>query len=130
MPCQFSRRLQSCQGSSLKPTILETAFNNRSVIPICNERRSSSSRVVWRASVPSFMSDCLLVTHSPTAGVSYSVCRMLSRSFDDAIVMQIVTCHNHVGQKSVLLVTDQPRSRYQRMSSSPPAQGSSPRSFS
>ena len=73
---------------------------------------------------------CLLVTHSPTAGVSYSVCRMLSRSFDDAIVMQIVTCHSRIGQKSVLLVTDQSRSRHQRMSSSPPAQGRSPRSFS
>jgi len=53
----------------------------------------------------------------------------LSRSFDDAIVMQIATCHSHVGQKSVLLVTDQSRSRHQRMSSSPPSQGSPPRSF-
>jgi hypothetical protein len=44
--------------------------------------------------------------------------------------MQIATCHSHVGQKSVLLVTDQSRSRHQRMSSSPPSQRSSPRSFS
>jgi hypothetical protein len=52
------------------------------------------------------------VTHSPTAGVSYSVRRMLGRSFDAAIVMQIVICHSHGWQKSVLLVTDQPRSRH------------------
>ena len=77
--------------------------------------------------MPSSTSACLLVTYSLTAGVSYSVRRMLSRSFDDAIVMQIVTCHSHVRQKSVLLVTD---SRRQRMSSSPPAQGRPPRSFS
>jgi hypothetical protein len=36
---------------------------------------------------------------------------MLSRSFGVAIVMQTVICHSHVGQKSVLFVTDQPRSR-------------------
>jgi hypothetical protein len=39
------------------------------------------------------------VTHSPAAGVSYSVRRMLSRSCDAAIVMQIVICHSHVWQK-------------------------------
>jgi hypothetical protein len=52
------------------------------------------------------------VTHPPNASVSYSVHRMLSRSFDAAIVMQIVICHCHGWQKSVLLVTDQPRSRH------------------
>jgi hypothetical protein len=44
--------------------------------------------------------------------------------------MQIPTCHSHVEQKSVLLVTDQSKSRHQRISSFPPSQGSSPRSFS
>jgi hypothetical protein len=37
---------------------------------------------------------------------------MLSRSFDAAIVMQIVICHSHGCQQSVLLVTDQPRPRH------------------
>jgi hypothetical protein len=37
---------------------------------------------------------------------------MLSRSFDAVIVIQIVICHSHGWQKSVLLVTDQPRSRH------------------
>jgi hypothetical protein len=36
------------------------------------------------------------VTHSPTARVSYLVRMMLSRSLNDTIVMQIVTCHSHV----------------------------------
>ena len=53
-----------------------------------------------------------LVTRSPNAGVSYSVHGMLSRSFDAVIFMQIVICHSHDWQKSVLLVTDQPRSRH------------------
>ena len=57
-------------------------------------------------------SACLLVTHSPNAGVSYSVHMMLSKSFDAAIVMQIIICHNHGYQQSVLLVTDQSRSRH------------------
>jgi hypothetical protein len=52
------------------------------------------------------------VTHSPTAGVSYSVRRMLSKSCDTAIVMQIIICHSHGWQKSALLVTDQPRPRH------------------
>jgi hypothetical protein len=55
---------------------------------------------------------CLLITYSPIAGVSYSVCRMLSKSFNNTIVMQIITCHSHIRQKSVLLVTDQSRSRH------------------
>ena len=46
------------------------------------------------------------MTYSPTAGVSYSVYKMLSRSFDDAIVIQIVTYYSHVGQESVLFVID------------------------
>jgi len=37
---------------------------------------------------------------------------MLSRSFDAAIVMQIVICHSHGYQKPALLVTDQPRLRH------------------
>jgi hypothetical protein len=54
----------------------------------------------------------LLVTHSPNAGVSYSVHRIRSKSFDAVIVMQIVICHSYSWQQSVLLVTDQPRSRH------------------
>jgi hypothetical protein len=37
---------------------------------------------------------------------------MLSRSFDAVIVMQIIICHSYGWQKSVLLVTDQPRPRH------------------
>jgi hypothetical protein len=76
------------------------------------------------------ISACILVTHSPTAAVSYSVRRILSRSFNNTIILQIVICYSHFRQKSVLLITDQSRSRHQHISLSPSAQGSSPRSFS
>jgi hypothetical protein len=71
----------------------------------------------------------LLVTHSPNASVSYSAHRMLSRGFNGAIVRQIVTCHNHVWQKLVLLVTDQPRPRHIVYVVVSAALGSLPRSF-
>jgi hypothetical protein len=37
---------------------------------------------------------------------------MLSRSFDAIIVMQMVICHRHGWQQSVLYVTDQPGPRH------------------
>ena len=64
------------------------------------------SEVVWSASLLSSTSARLLVTHSPTAGVSYSVRRMLSRGLGTAIIIQVVICDSYVWQKSVLLVTD------------------------
>jgi hypothetical protein len=51
--------------------------------------------------VPPPTSACLLVTHSPNAGVSYSVHGML-RIFDAVIVMQMVICHSHGWEKSPL----------------------------
>ena len=43
-----------------------------------------------------------LILPLPAFRIQSVLGKMLSRSFDDAIVMQIVTCHSHVGQKSVL----------------------------
>jgi len=38
----------------------------------------------------------LLVTYSFTTSVLYLVCKMLSKSFDDIIIIQIITCYNYI----------------------------------
>jgi hypothetical protein len=104
--CRPANRSGLCQRFSCSP-------------PICNGPGSSSFRG---------HTVCLLViahVSLPTCGVSYSVGRMLTRSFDDAF--------RHLPQPrrqtSALLIIDQPRSRHTAHVIASTVQGNLPRSF-
>jgi hypothetical protein len=64
-----------------------------------------------------------LLTNPPTVGVSYSFGRMLNRSFDDAIVMQIDLCDSHVGRNRPFSLQVSPDQGIQRISPSPRRKG-------
>jgi hypothetical protein len=72
-------------------TILGTAFNHQ-IHPSNMQRLAdrAPSKVVWSAPPQSSTSACLLVTYSPTAGVSYSVYRMLSRA--SLFIITLIFC--------------------------------------
>lgn len=106
MLCPFWRRLWFCHSSALEwKDPWKGLQSSDSSWQYATTADQAPFEVIWSAFTQSFTSACLLVTHSLSAGVSYSVRRMLSRSFDGVIVMQIVICHSHVWQKSVLLIT-------------------------
>jgi hypothetical protein len=87
------------------------------------------SVAIWPASVQSSTPVYLLMTHSPTAGVLFSVRRMLSRS-------NAVICHARLSPAAATFSRNRSYSSQisldqdiQYMSSSRPTQGSSPRFF-